>query len=325
VVTHQNTNNSQTVITKLNSSIGNILWQRKTYSWDDSSVAIDTNGDIYAVIESNFENQYNDIIKVIKFNANGEIVWRNFFATLIRNGDGTSEAFKNGRNLTLDADHLYVSGYTSAFNNWAKSGFLVKLPKTGDCDGAYSAWVVESEQYNVDKIWDTSATSATPLVGTGEFETVDMYFYSNWWDPSDSDYYQTLNSILDRDGGAIEFADGTRQTTSAQMIPQVPLTLGADHRLNIDDMGKHIYVKSNESTIIIPYNEEIALPIGFVVTVINNSGNPVSIDGAGYNLSIIGPNQIESGYWDLEHRGMATLIKVENSVWFITGNVSDDS
>jgi hypothetical protein len=325
VVTHQNTNNSQTVITKLTSTTGTILWQRKTYSWDDSSVAIDTNGDIYAVIESNFENQFNDIIKVIKFNANGEIVWRNFFGTLIRNGDGTSEAFKNGRNLTLDADHLYVSGYTSAFNNWAKSGFLVKLPKTGDCDGAYSAWVVESEQYNVDKIWDTSATSATPLVGTGEFETVDMYFYSNWWDPSDSDYYQTLNSILDRDGGAIEFADGTRQTTSAQMIPQVPLTYGADHRLNIDDMGKHIYVKSNESTIIIPYNEEVALPIGFVVTVINNSGSDVSIDGAGNSLTIIGPNQIESGYWDLAHQGMATLIKVENSVWFITGNVSDDS
>jgi hypothetical protein len=322
VVTHQNTNTYHTVITKLDNT-GAVKWQRKTYSDDDSSVAIDNNGDIYAVIESNFENQYNDIIKVIKFNSNGEIAWRNFFGTLIRGGDGTNEAFKNGRNLTVDDNHLYVSGYTNGYS--ARNGFLVKLPKTGDCDGAYGSWVVQQEQYNVDKIWATEATAVTPVVGTGDFETVDMYFFPNWWDPSEDNYYQNLDVMLDRDGGAIEFADGTRQTTSAQMIPQVALTNGADHRLSIEDMGKHIYITNDASRVVVPYHEDIPLPIGFVVTVINNSGDPIDIDSAGNNIDIIGPNQILSGSWALANRGMATLIKVENGLWFITGNVSDDS
>jgi len=322
VVTHQNGTDSQTVITKLDNT-GAVKWQRKTHSSDDSSVAIDSNGDIYAVIESNFENQYNNIIKVIKFNANGEIAWRNFFGTLIRQGDGTTEAFKNGRNLTIDSDHLYVSGYTSG--NSALNGFLVKLPKTGDCDGAYGSWVVQQEQYNVDKIWATEATAVTPVVGTGDFETVDMYFFPNWWDPSEDNYYQNLDVMLDRDGGAIEFADGTRQTTSAQMIPQVALTNGADHRLSIEDMGKHIYITNDASRVVVPYHEDIPLPIGFVVTVINNSGDPIDIDSAGNNIDIIGPEQTLSGYWSLANQGMATLIKVENGLWFLTGNVSDNS
>jgi hypothetical protein len=131
--------------------------------------------------------------------------------------------------------------------------------------------------------------------------------------------------MLDRDGGAIEFADGTRQTTSAQMIPQVALTNGADHRLSIEDMGKHIYITNDASMVVVPYHEDVPLPVGFVVTVINNSGDTIDIDSAGNNIDIIGPNQTMSGYWLLAHQGMATLIKVENNLWFITGNVSDDS
>jgi hypothetical protein len=177
----------------------------------------------------------------------------------------------------------------------------------------------------VDKIWATEATAVTPVVGTGNFETVDMYFFPNWWDPSEDNYYQNLDVMLDRDGGAIEFADGTRQTTSAQMIPQVALTNGADHRLSIEDMGKHIYITNDASMVVVPYHEDVPLPVGFVVTVINNSGSNISIDSAGNNIDIIGPNQILSGYWALAHQGMATLIKVENGLWFITGNVSDDS
>jgi hypothetical protein len=71
------------VITKLDTS-GNIKWQRRTDSGDDSSVAIDTNGDIYAVAEGYFENKYENIIKVIRFASNGEPIWRKFFGTLTR-------------------------------------------------------------------------------------------------------------------------------------------------------------------------------------------------------------------------------------------------
>jgi hypothetical protein len=316
---------SETVITKLDTS-GNIKWQRQTDSGDDSSVAIDSNGDIYAVAEGYFENKYENIIKVIRFASNGEPIWRKFFGTLTTEYGGTDEYFKNGRNITLDAEHFYVSGYTTAFADDYESGFLVKLPKAGDCDGYYGGWTVQTEAYDVDKVNVSEANTFTPEVNTGEFESWEPEFSTNWWDPTDGDsYYQTLQPIVDRDGGAIEFADGTRQTTSAQQIPQIPITNGADHRLCLDDMGKHIYVTNSDTRIMVPYHYDNPLPIGFTVVIINNSGDPISIDADGGGLDIIVPGAATSQYWDLDSPGMATLIKVTEILWFMTGNVSDDS
>jgi hypothetical protein len=47
VVSHESSGNGTTVVTKLDAT-GAVKWQRQTASGDDSSVAIDTNGDIYA-------------------------------------------------------------------------------------------------------------------------------------------------------------------------------------------------------------------------------------------------------------------------------------
>jgi hypothetical protein len=324
VVSSFNGASSETVITKLDTS-GNIKWQRSTYSGDDSSVAIDTNGDIYAVAEGYFENKYENIIKVIRFASNGEPIWRKFFGTLTRENDGTDEYFKNGRNLTLDAEHFYVSGYTTAFADDYESGFLVKLPKAGDCDGYYGGWTVQTEAYDVDKVNVSEANTFTPEVNTGEFESWEPEFSTNWYDPTDGDsYYQTLQPIVDRDGGAIEFADGTRQTTSAQQIPQIPITNGADHRLCLDDMGKHIYVTNSDTRIMVPYHYDNPLPIGFTVVIINNSGDSISIDADGGGLDITVPGASTEQYWDLDSPGMATLIKVTEILWFMTGNVTAD-
>ena len=324
-VSHFTENNSDTVITKLDTA-GNIKWQRRTDSGDDSSVAIDTNGDIYAVVEAQFETRYEDIIKVIKFASNGEISYRKFIGTLTEEYSGTNEYFKNGRNLTLDADHMYISGYTTAPNDDYESGFIVKLPKTGDCDGSYGIWAYQTEEYNVDKVTETEATTFTPNVGTGNWETWIPDFSTEWYDPSDDDYYHMMEEIRDRDGGAIEFADGTRQTSSAQQIPQRKISTGADHRLCLEDMGKHIYVVNRNMKINVPYHEDVPLPIGFTVVIVNNSdGGDVSIDGDGGNINIVVPGDTTSSYWDLDSPGMATLIKVEENRWFMTGNVSDDS
>lgn len=323
VIVSHNENYSNTIVTKLDTS-GNVKWQRTTYSMDDSSVAIDANGDIYAAIEVNFENKYEDVIKLIKFATNGEIIYRKFFGTLTYEYGGTNENFKNGRNLTIDADHVYVSGYTDAFADNYRNGFLVKLPKTGDCDGYYGAWTVQTDIYDVDKITETETASFTPVIGTGNWGTWEPDFVTEWWDPSGGDYYQTFQEIRDRDGGAIEFADGTRQTSSAQQIPQRKISNGADHRLCLDDMGKHIYVTDSNTDINIPYHEDNPLPIGFTVVVINYSGGTINIDADGGNITVVVPGTGTGQYWDLDDQGMATLIKVDDYTWFMTGNVTND-
>ena len=324
VVSHNNDNN-QAIVTKLDTS-GNVKWQRETYTaGGDSSVAIDSNGDIYAAIESNIENRYEDVINIIRFATNGEVIYRKFVGTLIQQFDNSDERFKNGRNLTIDTDHVYISGYTSAFASSQNNGFLVKLPKAGDCDGSYGVWSVQSDTYDVDRITSTEATTFTPLIGTGNWETWVPAFLTNWVDLSGDSYYQTFQEIRDRDGGAIEFADGTRQTSSAQQIPQLKISNGADHRLTVEDMGKHIYVTDSDTTINIPYPNDNPLPIGFTVVIVNYSGGVVSIDADGGNITVVVPGLGSGQYWDLDNEGMATLLKVEEYTWFLTGNVTDDN
>ena len=324
VVTHEDNGNGSTVITKLDAA-GNVKWQRSTYSGDDSSVAVDTNGDIYAVIEAQFENRYENCIKLIKFNATGEIVYRKFFGTLVYDYGGTNEYFKNGRNLALDSDNLYISGYTTAFDDDYDNSFLVKLPKDASCEGSYSGWVLQNDIYDVDKITSTEATTFTPVVGTGEFEDWEPDFSTDWWDPSDNDEYHTLAEIVDRDGGAIEFADGTRQTSSAQQIPQRKIFNGADHRLQPEDSGKHIFITNSDTDIIVPYDQDSPLPIGFTVVVINDSGGTINIDADGGGINIRNSSDGNTAtYWDLAGYGMATLIKVGENYWYISGNVTED-
>ena len=324
VVSHESSGNGTTVVTKLDGT-GAVKWQRQVNSGDDSSVAIDTNGDIYLVAEALMESQYNNCIKVIKFNTYGEVIWRKILATQVGdNGAALDDYFKNGRNLTLDADHLYVSGYTTAFDNNYENGFLVKLPKSGDCDGIYGGWTIMTDAYDVDKINSTEATAFSPNINTGEFETWEPDFETNWWDPSNNDYYHTFEEIRDRDGGAIVFADGTRQTSSAQMLPQKKITNGADHRLSLEDMGRHIYVTDSDTRISVPYHQDNPLPMGYTVVIINNSGGTISIDGDGGGLDIKVPGVDTAQYWDLDSPGMATLIKVEENTWFMTGQVTVD-
>jgi hypothetical protein len=324
VASSYDSDDSETVITKLDTS-GNILWQRKTESNDDSSVAIDTNGDIYAVIEDQFENRYNSLIKVIRFASNGEPIWRKFFSTLgVEFSNNNDDHFKNGRNITLDAEHFYVSGYTTAFDDDADRAFLVKLPKSGDCDGYYGSWTVQTDAYNVLKVNVTEANTFTPNIRQGNFQSWTPDILSNWWDPSNNSSYQTLQPIVDRDGGAIEFADGTRQTSSAQQIPQLKISNVGQHRLCLDDMGKHIYVTNSNNTISVPYHYDNPLPIGFTVVIVNNNGDDGSLyivaDGVG--MDIIVPGVDTGPYWELASPGMATLIKVEEELWFMTGNVT---
>ncbi len=323
-VSHNNDNN-EAFVTKLDTS-GNIKWQRRTYTaGGDSSVAIDTNGDIYAAVESNVESRYEDVISIIRFAANGDLVYRKWVGTLVQQYDNTDERFKNGRNLTIDADHLYVSGYTNAFASSDNNGFLVKLPKAGDCDGVYGVWSVQTDAYDVDLVTATEAAAFTPVIGTGNWEDWTPNFESNWVDLSGDGTYHTLQEIRDRDGGAIEFADGTRQTSSAQQIPQRRISNGADHRLTVEDMGKHIYVTDSNTTINVPYNYDNPLPIGFTVVIVNNSGAAISIDTDGGGMTVIVPGIGTGQYWDLNDQGMATLLKVDTETWFLTGNVTDDN
>jgi hypothetical protein len=92
-------------------------------------------------------------------------------------------------------------------------------------------------------------------------------------------------------------------------------------------MGKHIYLDNSsfDSTISVPWHYDNQLPIGFTVVIVNNSSNTVLIAGDtnGWSgVAIVVPGVDEGNYWVLDDPGMATLIKVDKDIWFMTGNVT---
>ena len=73
-----------------------------------------------------------------------------------------------------------------------------------------------------------------------------------------------------------------------------------------------------------PYHEDNPLPIGFTVVIVNYSGSTINVDADGGGLIIVVPGSGNNSYWDLDNEGMATLLKVDTSTWFMTGNVTQD-
>lgn len=322
-VSHRNSDTSKMVITRLDST-GTIKWQRSTNGNNDQSVAVESNGVIYASTQY-FVNSggYNDVIRLMKFTASGEPAWRKYIGAINYGIFGDT-----GRTLTVTGDHLYVSGLTSLWADDYDNGIMIKLPKSGDSDGTYGSVGIWEDLYDIEKVNTTEATAMTPNISTAEVETWTPTHDPDWFDPSDgSDQYHTLIEIRDRDGGAIEFADGTRQTRSAQLIPQTRVDNGADIQLSLEHMGGHIFVTNSDTDIIIPYSLNVPLPIGYTVVIINNTENPINIDAEGVNVNIrkAGDNN-QYQYWNLAAYGMATLIKTENlgDRWYISGNVTDD-
>jgi hypothetical protein len=68
----------------------------------------------------------------------------------------------------------------------------------------------------------------------------------------------------------------------------------------------------------VPPNGTVGFPLGTTVTIINNGGAAIAIaQGAGVTLCQAGTTS--TGNRTLAVRGMATLIKVETNIWFVSG------
>jgi hypothetical protein len=148
------------------------------------------------------------------------------------------------------------------------------------------------------------------------------YYYTD--NPGDEfTLYPTV--IRSNAGGAIEFSDGSKQTFSAAIIPQVK---SGENRYTLkpEDSGRHILVESDNYALVIPNWERTTLPVGYTITIINISGNQVRIECEGTNNGQQGSIWFSGGDTKTPQVGiddngsgqMVTLIK------FKEGTTSDD-
>lgn len=118
-------------------------------------------------------------------------------------------------------------------------------------------------------------------------------------------------------GSTVNDAGGSAWAIGFREVPQNPQS--ASYQLVAADNGKHIYsLNSAAQTITVPPNGTVGFPLGTTITIINNGGSAITIaQGSGVTLCQAGTTSI--GNRTLAVRGLATLIKVEANVWFVSG------
>jgi hypothetical protein len=116
----------------------------------------------------------------------------------------------------------------------------------------------------------------------------------------------------------IVFEDGTRQSTTAQDIPQVDLSLtnrgDDDYWLRLEDRGHHIYMQEGSGNggvnIVIPNALAVPFPVGTsIVIVTGGSSRVIYADGDDSLMRAAGLN--DSRYdWEIPQWSMVTLLKI---------------
>jgi hypothetical protein len=94
----------------------------------------------------------------------------------------------------------------------------------------------------------------------------------------------------------------------------------ATYTFVLTDQGKHIFhTETTARTYTIPPNSSVAFPVGTAITIINGlDAGVISItQGAGVTLRQAG--NTNTGTRTLAANGIATLIKVDSNIWYVSG------
>jgi hypothetical protein len=335
-VTHDSNDNGDTVITKLDST-GAVKWQRITDSYDDSSIARTSDGNLLVTTEAYNEELDQTALKIFLLTPSGETVYQRW---LMATTDNNTQ-FKNGRCLAVAGDSYYISAYFWANSN--TSSMAARLPIDGSGTGEYGSFryvgvnaltstffgpdSLTGINYSINEldledannyagalalVTDPYVKEIELLVGSGDF-FVDTFYP-----------YLTTEMVRDTDGGSIIFSDGTKQNTSATDIPQRRYW-GQRYTLGLKDRGHHILCTNADDSIVIPYWARVNFPIGTVITVVNTSGGNVYIneEGSNINFTLAGVGDVYGV--TLATNGIATLLNIGFDQWIISGNVEESA
>jgi hypothetical protein len=334
-VTHDSNDNGDTVITKLDST-GAVKWQRGPDSYDDSSIARTTDGNLLVTAEAYNEDLDQTALKVFLLTPSGETVYQRW---LMATTDNNTQ-FKNGRCLAVAGDSYYISAYFYA-NNYTSS-VAARLPIDGSGTGEYGSFRYVGVNAMTGSFGPDGLTGINYYINQLDLEDANNYAgalalvtdpYVNDADAvtlASGDFfvdtfypYLTNETVRDTDGGSIIFPDGTKQNTSATDIPQRRYT-GQRYTLGLKDRGHHILCQYADDSIQIPYWARVNFPIGTVITFVNTSGGDVYInqEGSNINLVLAGGNSNVYGV-TLANSGIATLLMISLDSWIISGNVTE--
>ena len=317
VTTHYSDYDGEIIISKLTTD-GDLVWQKRT-DGDNSSVVTDIPSNDISSIYVLGEN--NGSLKLFKLNTDGVMIWSNEIG-------GVENYYTNNNALSINNNSLYnntlaVTGHTYVMADDYSNGFVANLPTDGslptgsnsDYDGISNYY---EGDYRISPITISQSYYGTfiPVVGTHSVTySRDIYF-----DRDNTYFDNNIDRINDIETGIV-FSDGTKQTSSAGIIPQNYQPSNNDYYLQLSDIGKHIYKDdSNDYGVYIPTNKRVPFPIGTAITVVSgNSRTYFYIDDSNITkLWGAGFDDYSTGFF-IPNNSMATLLKIGIDKWMVSG------
>jgi hypothetical protein len=272
------------------------------------------------------------------------MIWKRIFG--IHESDTRINNYQNGhRALSIHGDKFTIVGTTDGPGDDADNAFIATLPLDGSATGLHDYWIYyepKDTRILVQAVDAPTSTTFTPNVHSGGITDIEnvKYYYTDYPNYEFTVYPTVIRSNL---GGAIEFADGSKQSFSTAIIPQVK---SGENRymLRAEDSGRHILVTDYNYALIIPNWQRTTLPVGYAITIINISGGEITVEtestdnGLRGSIAFSGGNTITPavGINDNGSGQMVTLIKFKEAtvsedgdnhgdLWMIAGaDISDN-
>lgn len=217
-------------------------------------------------------------------------------AESISGNAATATKLATARTISLTGD---VSGSVS-FDGSANASISATIQPNSitlgtDTTGNYVASLVAGTGLSIS---NNSGESATPTISIGQ------------------DVGTSASVTFAAISATASVASSSTTSTNIGYIGLPQNSKAANYELVIGDQGKHIYVTST-STITIPANSSVGFPIGSVVTIIAAAGATVTIAITSDTMLLAGAGT--TGSRTLAAYGIATLVKVAATTWFING------
>jgi hypothetical protein len=93
----------------------------------------------------------------------------------------------------------------------------------------------------------------------------------------------------------------------------------------MEDLGKHIFADGDGTLRInIPRHSDIPFPLGTAFTAISGENSSIRFRRKTYedetsDVSIIAADQGPSNFWTIPPNSIATVIKIRNNLWMVSG------
>lgn len=334
--------NGDTIVSKLTSE-GNLVWQSvqmASDNWNNQpGCVLDSNGDIIVAgsyyNSNDSDNDEHNVWSFMKLSKDdGSLVWARYFD----NVEGVDMYDMNDNDVNVISivnDTIHYAGQAYDTNDNRYIALAVKLESTGVGLGTYGRWEYKDDP---NAAWVDNTNNAVVVSAT--ITAVDQASFSfNTQTPISvtADAVGTLTARSTVIGGAgglsnvreVAFEDGSSVATAGIARHSVD-TGDVGITLSASMNGKFRYYNNDtnswSSTIYIPSNADVELPIGFVLTVVigNFNGQTIYVNNNGNSDVIIrgSGTSDEASYWGFggdSNYGVYTIMKVDTNTWMLAG------